>query len=93
MGPARGQCTGHTADAGQTVPDLAVTDANLNAATVTDTAGNAANLTGATVNPTGTLAIAPNSIAAFDTSTDQAVGVVAHAYTGPVADLHNDISI
>ena len=67
-----------------------MTGANLNGADVTDTAGNAADLIGATGNPTGTLDIQPESIAALDTTTNQPVGVVAQAYTGPVADLQNE---
>jgi hypothetical protein len=61
---------------------------NLNGATVTDNAGNTTDLTGAAVNPAGTLGI--SSIAAFDTTTNQPVGVIGQAYTGPVADLQNE---
>ncbi|WP_428486956.1 hypothetical protein [Rhodopila sp.] len=75
--------------AGQTVPALAVTAANLNGATVSDAAGNMANLTGAATALAGTLAIEPSSISAFSTSSNQAIPVVAQAYTGPVAGLQD----
>jgi len=78
----------YTVAVGQDTPDLAVTAANLNGATVTDSAGNTPDLTGAAVNPPGTLAI--SSIAAFDTTTDQPVGVIANEYTGPVARIQNE---
>jgi Ca2+-binding RTX toxin-like protein len=35
-------------------------------------------------------AIHPTAIAAFDTTTNQTVGVAGQAYTGPVADLQNE---
>jgi hypothetical protein len=80
----------YTVAAGQAVSDLAVTAANLNGGTIIDDAGNVANLTGAAVNPTGTLSIQPSGIAAFDTSSDQSVGVIAEAYIGPVAGIQNE---
>ena len=52
---------------------------------MTDSVGNAPDLTGPLVNPPGTLAI--RSIAAFDTTTNQPVSVIANPYTGPAARL------
>jgi hypothetical protein len=80
----------YTVGASQDVADLAVTAVNLNGGSVTDPAGNPAPLTGAAVNPAGTLAIQPSAIAAFDTTSNQSVGVVARAYTGPVAGLQGE---
>jgi hypothetical protein len=78
---------GYVVAAGQDIPDLAVSAANLNSATVTDLAGNAANLSGAAANPAGTLDI--KSIAAFDTTSSQSIGPVGQAYSGPVAGLQD----
>jgi parallel beta-helix repeat protein len=73
---------------GQDTPDLAVSSINMNGATVTDQAGNTDSLSGAVANPPGTLSI--QSIAAFDTATNQPVAVVGQSYTGPVADLQQE---
>jgi serralysin len=54
---------------------------------VTDQPGDPVDLDGAVAKPPGTLNIAPSSIAAFDTTNNQAVAVVAEAYTGPVANI------
>jgi large repetitive protein len=80
----------YTVAPGQDISDLTVTGGNLNGATATDQAGNAVDLSGTAVNPPGTLEIQPASIAAFDTTTNQPVGVVGQAYTGPVADLQSE---
>jgi parallel beta-helix repeat protein len=72
----------------QDTPDLTVSGISMNGATVTDQAGNADSLSGAVANPPGTLNI--QSIAAFDTTTNQPVAVVGQPYTGPVADLQQE---
>ena len=67
-----------------------MTGANLNGATVTNQAGTAADLTHAVATPPGWLEIAPSAIAAFDTTAQQPVAVVAQHYTGPVANLQGE---
>ncbi len=78
----------YTVSSGQDTADLAVAATNLNGATVSDLAGNAANLAGGVVNPVGTLAV--ESIAAYNVTTSQDIGVVGAAYTGPVADIEQE---
>ena len=80
----------YTVAAGQDATQLTVTGANLNGATVTNQAGTAADLTHAVATPPGWLEIAPSAIAAFDTTAQQPVAVVAQHYTGPVANLQGE---
>jgi hypothetical protein len=74
----------------QDVSRLAVTGINLNGATVTDQLGAAADFTHVAITPPGWLEIAPSAIAAFDTSTQTPVPVVANHYTGPIANLQSE---
>ena len=72
---------------GQDVSRLAATGISLNGAKVTDDLGAAADFSHVVITPPGWLQIAPTAIAAFDTSTQKPVPVVANHYTGPVAGL------
>jgi Ca2+-binding RTX toxin-like protein len=71
----------------QDVSHLAVTGISLNGATVRDGLGAAADFSHVALTPPGWLEIAPSGIAAFDTSTQRAVPVIANHYTGPVANV------
>ncbi len=77
----------YTVEPKQDVSHLAVTGINLNGATVCDSLGAAANFSHVGLTPPGWLEIAPSAIAAFDTSTQRAVPVIANHYTGPVANV------
>ena len=78
----------YTVGSGQDTADLTVAAVNLNGAAIADLAGNAASLGGAVVNPAGTLAVV--SIAAYNVTTDQAIGVVGTAYVGPVGGIDQE---
>jgi serralysin len=77
----------YTVEPKQDVSQLAVTGINPNGATVTDQLGAAANFSHVAITPPGWLQIAPSAIAAFDTSTQTPVPVLANHYTGPVANV------
>jgi len=74
----------------QDISQLSVIGINLNGATVTDSLGAAADFSHVALTPPGWLEIAPSAIAAFDTSTQTSVPVVANHYKGPVADLQGE---
>jgi Ca2+-binding RTX toxin-like protein len=74
----------------QDVSQLAVTGINLNGATATDALGATADFSHVASTPPGWLQIAPSAIAAFDTSTQSPIAVVADHYKGPVANLQSE---
>ncbi len=78
----------YTVPGGQPTTDLTVTGVNLSGGTMRDTAGNSASLGEAAFNPTGILRI--ERIAGFDTTTNTALGIVGHAYTGPVLGITSE---
>jgi hypothetical protein len=81
---------GYTVAPHQDVSQLEVAGISLNGATVTDSLGAAADFSQIVITPPGWLEIAPSAIAAFDTSTQTAVPVIANHYKGPVAGLQGE---
>jgi hypothetical protein len=80
----------YTVASHQDVAQLAATRINLNGAKVTDQLGAAADFTHVTITPPGWLQIAPSAIAAFDTTTQQPIAVVANHYSGPVPNVQGE---